>query len=118
MLSRSRMTSEDKPAGFAYSTCGQWHAGLPFDWAFSAPIYWEQIPEVERSHRGFHNSDFCEIDRRDFFVRGILPIPIIDSEEIFIWGVWVSLSKPNFDRMVGLWNDPQIVNEPRHFGWL
>jgi hypothetical protein len=98
--------------------CGQWHSGLALDWGFKAPIYWDQTPEVERAKRGFLNSDFCEIDHRDFFVRGVIAIPILDRKEQFMWGVWVTLSKPPFDRMISLWNDPEIVNEPRYFGWL
>ena len=72
------------------------------DWAFDSPIYWEQIAESERPKRGFLNSDFCTIDERDFFVRGVLAIPIIGTEESFMWGVWVTLSKPHFDRMISL----------------
>lgn len=33
-------------------------------------------------------------------------------------GVWVSLSRPNFDRMSELWTDPGRVHEPPGFGWL
>ena len=107
-----------KPSGFVCSTCGQWHTGLALDWGFESPIYWEQTPEVERAERSFLNKDFCEIDHRDFFVRGVIPIPILDSDEQFMWGVWVSLSKPHFDRTISLWDKPEIINEPRYFGWL
>lgn len=30
----------------------------------------------------------------------------------------VSLSEKNFYRMIELWNDPKIVEEPPYFGWL
>ncbi len=58
------------------------------------------------------------IDRRDFFVRGCLEIPIIDRDDCFRWGVWVSVSKESFDRVLDLWNAPVIENEPPKFGWL
>jgi hypothetical protein len=118
MLPSDYQSSENKPLGFSCSSCGQWHAGLPLDWAFNSPIYWERIPENERSKRGFLNSDFCSIDGRDFFVRGVIAIPIIGTEELFRWGVWVTLSKPHFDRMIELWRSPQIIDEPKYFGWL
>jgi hypothetical protein len=118
MSPRGRQSPENKPLGFVCSTCGQWHAGLPLNWAFNSPTYWEQIAESERSKRGFLNSDFCEVDGRDFFVRGVIAIPIVGTEELFLWGVWVTLSKPHFDRMVEVWNSPEIIDEPRHFGWL
>jgi hypothetical protein len=103
--------------GFACSVCKQWHDGLPLDWAFDSPIYWEQLAEDERS-KSFLNFDFCEIDDRDFFVRGIIAIPIVGTEELFMWGVWVSLSKRHFKRMIEVWNSPEIIGEPRYFGWL
>jgi hypothetical protein len=110
--------SENKPKGFVCSTCGQWHAGLPLDWGFSAPIYWYQISEKERSSKDHLSGDFCVIGGKDFFVRGVIEIPIVGSEEVFKWGVWVTLSQPHFDRMTELWNDSRIVEEPRYFGWL
>jgi hypothetical protein len=118
MPPRAHATPAGKAIGFVCSTCGRWHAGLPLDWAFNAPIYWQQIPEGERSQRGHLSDDFCVIDDRDFFVRGVLAIPIIGSKELFMWGVWVTLSQPHFDRMQKLWNDPQIIEEPPYFGWL
>ena len=91
---------------------------MPLDWAFDSPIYWEQITEGERSKRGFLNSDFCEIDDHDFFVRGVIAIPIVGTEALFMWGAWVTLSKAHFDRMIEVWNSPKIIDEPRYFGWL
>jgi hypothetical protein len=118
MSSSGRQSSHNKPSGFLCSTCGQWHAGLPLDWAFNSPTDWERIAEGERTKRGFLNSDFCTIDGREFFVRGVIAIPIVGSKEFFMWGVWTKLSKPHFDLMVELWNDPKIVEEPPYPGWL
>jgi len=43
---------------------------------------------------------------------------VIGRDERFRWGVWTSLSKSNFDRMVDLWHDPKLLDEPPYFGWL
>ena len=118
MSASGDQSSENKPLGFVCSTCGQWHAGLPLDWAFNSPIYWGEIPERERFKRGFLNSDFCKIDGREFFIRGVIAIPIINSQELFMWGVWAKLSQAHFDRMVELWDDPKIIEEPPYLGWL
>jgi hypothetical protein len=118
MLPHDPQSPEEKPKGFVCATCGQWHAGLPLDWGFNEPIYWHQIPAGERSRRGHLSADFCDIDGSDFFVRGVIAIPIIGSKDVFMWGVWVTLSQPHFERMQKLWNDPQIVEEPPYFGWL
>jgi hypothetical protein len=52
------------------------------------------------------------------FVRCLIVVPIIGSDEPFRWGVWTSLSKSNFDKMVELWDDPKLPYEPPYFGWL
>jgi hypothetical protein len=40
------------------------------------------------------------------------------SEEPLLWGVWVSLSRTNFDRERSLATSPDRVDEPAYFGWL
>ncbi len=54
----------------------------------------------------------------DFFVRGCLEVPIIGEDEPFVWGVWVTLSKENFERERRPRRDPERVREPAYFGWL
>jgi hypothetical protein len=102
--------------GFQCQTCGKWHEGIPLDYGYHHPDYWSE------SLRGkadcFLNADFCVIEKRDYFVRGLIEIPIIGAERFFRWGVWTSLSKTNFDKLVNLWNDPKLLDEPAYFGWL
>lgn len=100
------------------STCGQSHEGVPTGYGYEAPWTWYTVPDGERARRCFLNADYCVIDDEDFFVRGCLEIPIIGRNESFIWGVWVSLSKTNFEREQSLANDPERINEPPYFGWL
>jgi hypothetical protein len=80
-----------------------------------------QVPEAERAGRGKLDSDVCVIDNGDsknIFVRGRLEIPIVHHPELFVWGVWVSVSEKSFERIVELWHAPSIDNEPPKFGWL
>jgi len=58
------------------------------------------------------------IDDEDIFVRGCLEIPIIGQQDSFIYGVWESVSKASFARIVELWGASIIENEPPKFGWL
>ena len=102
--------------GFTCKSCGKWHDGVPLDFGYDAPQYWSH--DLESDPNSFHNSDFCVIGKDHFFIRGLIEIPIIGRTEAFHFGVWVSLSESNFSCMVGLWEDPAIVNEPAHFGWL
>ncbi len=105
-------------AGFVCATCGTFHAELPMCYGVPAPDYWEILPAEEREQRGEMNTDLCIIDHTDFFVRGHLEIPVQDSEEVFIYAVWVSLSEKNFARTLELWEKPEREKEPPYFGWL
>ena len=102
--------------GFQCHTCGKWHEGLPLDYAYDAPGYWSE--SLRSNADSFLNSDLCVIKNHDFFVRGLIEIPIVGLEEPFRWGVWTSLSKVNFDKMTDLGEDPKLLDEPPYFGWL
>jgi hypothetical protein len=87
------------------SICGAEHEGLPLDWGFRHPAYWDaQRDSVD----GLLTSDVCIIrgdeGNADFFVRGVVEIPIVEpnvqSQESFGIGAWVSLSNANLDRYV------------------
>jgi hypothetical protein len=102
--------------GFKCHTCGEWHEGLPLDYAYDAPDYW--CESLRSDADSFLNSDLCVIKKQDFFVRGLIEIPVIGSDRPFRWGVWTSLSKANFDKITDLWDDPKLLDEPAYFGWL
>jgi hypothetical protein len=102
---------------FTCSTCGRVHEGLP-DLSFDAPIYYGGVPEGERDARCTLSSDLCVIDDQDFFARGVLEVPIKGTEDVFGWGVWVSLSRPNFDRYVELFDAEPAAGDGPWFGWL
>jgi len=102
--------------GFQCHTCGKWHEGFPLDYGYDAPHYWSE--SLRTNADSFLNADFCIIGKQDYFVRGLIEIPVIDGDRPFRWGVWTSLSKKNFDTMVALWDDPKLLDEPPYFGWL
>ena len=83
-----------------------------------APYWYDEVAPEERDARIQLSSDQCIIDGEHFFVRGVLEIPVLETGDVFAWGVWVSLSKTNFDRMHELWQTPGRENEPAYFGWL
>jgi hypothetical protein len=98
--------------------CGTQFSTLPFAYAFNEPDRWRAIPDPERERRGHLNSDTCVIDGKEFYVRTRLIIPLIDAKEPFIWGVWISIAKRNFDRITELWDVEQREQEPMMFGHL
>lgn len=102
---------------FTCHRCGQEHEGIP---AFHAkePLAYHGVPKWLRWYRCLLTTDTCVIDKRWYFVRGCLDIPINDSGETFTWGVWASLSKENFDTFLELYEEEEREHEGPLFGWL
>jgi hypothetical protein len=100
------------------SRCGQEHEGLPLDWAFDRPTYWDG----PRSADDWLSDDLCvwtdDAGELNYFIRGVLYVPIVDAEEMLGYGVWSSLSQASFARVYDLWDSPDRVHEPPYFGWL
>ena len=68
--------------------------------------------------RRFLDEDYCAIEDRDFFVRGLIHLPIIGAAETFRWGVWGSLSRENFNTLLKLDGKEERVDLPHMFSWL
>lgn len=85
-------------------------------YAAPAPEYWTD--DLADSDDSDLSPDQCVIKGEWFFVHGLIEIPVLGSDEPFSWGVWVSLSKGSYDRMVELWDTPGREHEPPYFGWL
>jgi len=81
-----------------------------------APAVWE--PAFADADDCLLSSDQCVIRAQHHFVKGLIDIPVIGSEEVFSWAVWVSLSSENFSRAVDLWDTIGREAEPPYFGWL
>jgi hypothetical protein len=99
-------------------SCGNSKGGLSFCFGPPAPDFYVGIPEAERAKRSMLDTDLCVIDKTHYFIRGCLDIPIIGTQDVFRWLVWVSLSERNFNRAVGLWETLGRESEPPYFGWL
>lgn len=96
------------------SVCDELHEGLP-DIAADRPDYWWSIPEAERGKRIELTEDTCIVDGEHFFIRGVLELPIRDSEEVFGFGVWVSQKRENFYKYLENFDTDAIGP---FFGWL
>jgi hypothetical protein len=110
-------------------SCDEWHTGPCLDLGYDAPYYWLEeakkarftslLPSrAKRPRNRFLNEDYCAIDDHDFFVRGIIHLPIIGTAETFRWGVWGSLSRDNFQKLLEMNNDPKRVELTPMFSWL
>ncbi|MER5352927.1 DUF2199 domain-containing protein [Kitasatospora sp. NPDC002551] len=101
---------------FDCSCCADRHEGPPLSYGAPAPEGWK--PRYARRRDSELTADQCVIKDREFYVHGLIEIPVLDGDEPFSWGVWVSLSEANFARMHDLWEDPAREQEPPYFGWL
>lgn len=61
------------------------------------------------------SSDQCVIRAQHYFVKSLIEIPVIGSDDRFSWGVWVSLSRENFVRAVGRWDTAGRETEEPYF---
>lgn len=84
-------------ASFTCTTCGKVHDGLAA-LTFHAPAPYDWASPQERATDWVLQSDFCRFKDVDFYVRSVLVLPIIGSDQTLEFGVWSTLSKANIDR--------------------
>ena len=103
---------------FTCACCGERHEGSP-SFGYDAPMYYDELSDAEKASARL-TGDTCVIPRDDggvdHFVRVVLEIPIDGVVDPFLWGVWVSLSKANFERYTGAWNAHD--ESDAYFGWF
>jgi len=76
--------------------CEEWHTGPSLDFGYSQPHYWRTELAASSDPNSFLTEDYCAVEGEDFFVRGLIHLPILGTGESFRWGVWGSLSRENF----------------------
>lgn len=102
---------------FTCGVCGELHEGLPH-YGYDAPDFYYAVKEDEREERCSLNSDLCIVDKKYFFIRAVLLVPIIGIDHKFGWGVWSSLSEANFKRYQEISVAAEASGEGPYFGWL
>jgi hypothetical protein len=105
-----------KIMGYTCNCCGKYHEEIPKSYGNPAPVYYYDAAPKEREDRFELAEDLCIMDNEHFFIRGCIEIPIIGTDEHLIWGVWVSLSEANFNKIKAHWNKQELL-EPM-FGWI
>ncbi len=91
------------PDGYKCSCCGRFHERLPLSFAADSPDMYANMNREERDARTIRGSDQYIIDQKWFFIRGCLEIPIIGSDEPFLWGLWASVKEEVFDEIENCW---------------
>lgn len=90
---------------FLCGTCGQTHEGVPLSFAAELPDMYANMSESDRGTRALISSDQCIVDETWFFIRGCLEIPVLDSNEVFIWGLWASVKEEVFNEISESWEE-------------
>lgn len=105
--------------------CEEWHTGACLDFTYHSPYYWptefgdELYPgPLDKRPATFLGQDCCAIEDQDFFVRGNIHLPIIGTAETFRWGVWGSISRENFEKLLSMFEDEKRAELPPMFSWL
>lgn len=107
------MTNEQS---FVCTCCGEMHPTLPMSFGADAPAYYYAASEEERRTRFELTRDLCMMDDTYFFIRGCLELPVLDADEPFIWGVWVSLSEEDCVTFAQNWDNQHQL--PAMYGLL
>ena len=100
--------------GYRCHVCNEEHDALP-DIGAEYPDPWYGIDASERERRVKWNPDLCRLDGTDFFIRGVIEIPLVDAPGKFAFGVWVSQAPQNFQTYVENFDSAEIGP---FFGWL
>lgn len=102
--------------------CDEKHNGL-FDLACSKPDFW-QGEDKHKPNSEFQladnilTEDVCIIDGKHFFVRCVLPIPIVNTDQDFGFGTWVTLSQKNFQIYMETFDEGNQGDLGPWFGWF
>lgn len=109
---------QDNKTVYKCTCCDIVYEKLPLCFGADVPALFNTIPENEREERIEMEKSLCVIDKKYFFHRGRLIIPIIDTDGRLIFDAWVSISEENFNKRMDIWGDEDRVKESPYFGWL
>jgi hypothetical protein len=98
------------------SVCGAEHKVVDLEPSFSRPDEVVALPAELRAQRVKEDDDLCSMSGVDspdrYFVRCVLPVPLLDVGRSFNWGLWAEVGRAAFERVVELWRDPNQALEP------
>jgi hypothetical protein len=91
--------------------CGEDHDTTAIELSFSLPdeaavLSWTNPDRVHVA------GDICVIDAARYFLRAILPLPVIGRQRPYRIGLWVALSRDDCARVHELWSDPRQIDTP------
>ncbi|NCD70887.1 DUF2199 domain-containing protein [Mucilaginibacter agri] len=100
------------------SVCNEVHHDWPAI-AFNSPHYYHILSQEDKDKLATLSEDWCIIDygdQTDRFIRAILRLPVIDTDQTLEYGVWVSVSEKNFVHYMDNFNED--IEGTTFFGYL
>ena len=95
--------------------CEQCGIDYPLDeleLSFKRPDVIAELSPEERSNIVQENSDLSVLSGERFFVRTVLPVPVLGRSRPYNLGVWVEVNQFSFERIYLLWNNAGQAEEP------
>ena len=105
--------------GWTCHGCGKKHEEPPLSYGVPLPDALLDIPQSQWKRRlKVVDDEVCILDKKHFYIRGNIEIPLKGRREVFGYTVWASLSKTNFERAIVRWGDRGRTKEPPYFSWV
>lgn len=98
--------------------CHQPHDIGATELGFQMPDAVHGMPVADRETRCRMSRDLCVLDNSQFFIRGVLPMPVAGLDEPFGIGAWAQVDQPDFIRYTELWDDNGQGSEPPFEGMM
>jgi hypothetical protein len=92
--------------------CGHEHPLEELELTFRRPDVVAALQVEEREARVQENKDLCVLDGKRFFIRALLPLPVVEREHPCNVGLWVEVSQQIFERVYEMWDDANQAKEP------
>jgi hypothetical protein len=93
----SGMPSEAIFDGYQCEICGLFHAGQYISVACDEPDSYAQLKDNEKKSRAHLGTDDCVIDGGEYYLRGVIELPIIGLDEVFLWGAWTRVWERDYE---------------------
>ena len=94
------------------AVCGTRHDEELLELSYKRPDPVVELSQEERMLDVFENDDVCVVNDDRYFLRVTLPIPVNGRTEGYQIGVWVEVSRDEFQRVGDLWSEPGQAAEP------
>lgn len=100
------------------SCCGKLVPLSDVEYSFAYPDAYYVLDETARSASGTRcDNNFCMIEGRRWFVRGVIPFPV-EGEDVYRIGAWAELSESDWRIVLDSWDEPGSDSLPLLAGTL